>query len=81
MRFSALKESEDGLSTVLRFYQTGEETVETRIRTYKKAKEVSLCNLLEEKGDKVISNSHEFMLTLEPKKIITLRIDWSDQDD
>lgn len=81
VRFSALKESEDGLSTVLRLYQTGEETVETRIRTYKKAKEVSFCNLLEEKGDKVISNSHEFMLTLEPKKIITLRIDWSDQDD
>lgn len=81
VRFSSLKESEDGLSTVLRLYQTSEEKIEAVVRTYRKVKEVHCCNLLEENEEKSSSSDHEFKVTLGPKKILTIRIDWSEKDD
>lgn len=76
VRLSACKSCVDGNGIILRLYQTGTETVHTRIRTMLPIERVSICNLLEEETAEHAHELHGIPVEIGPKKIVTLKIKW-----
>ncbi len=74
-KVTALKRSEDGRSIIIRGYNSGMKHINISLESFFNIKKVSLANLLENTKDVLSVENNTVSLKVDPKKIITLRID------
>lgn len=69
-----LKKAEDGEAEVIRLYECWNKRTKTKLTFGKKVKKISICNMLEEEKEILITEAQNCELLIKPYEILTLRL-------